>query len=264
MNPILAGVAVLGGLGLAFGLFLGIASRFFAVETDPRLERICDLMPHVNCGACGYAGCEAFAEALVKDPSLIGTCTSCTPEARKKIGDVLGIEVKAGEAPKVQLACRGGVNCIDKCRYDGIKSCSAAALIMEGSKACGYACLGFGDCAKACPFGAIIIREEGYPEIIHDKCRGCSICVDVCPRNLIRPFPRDGVFVACSSKDKGAVTRKICSNGCIGCGRCVRACPSDAISLFDNLAIIDYDKCTRCYECVEVCPTGAIRAIESA
>jgi len=48
--------------------------------------------------------------------------------------------------------------------------------------------------------------------------------------------------------------------GCIGCKLCEKACKFGALSVIDNLAVIDYHKCTSCGACVKVCPTQAIRA----
>lgn len=55
-------VAVLGGV---FGLVLATASKKFAVEEDPRIGEITNLLPGANCGGCGFAGCGALADAIV-------------------------------------------------------------------------------------------------------------------------------------------------------------------------------------------------------
>ena len=62
----------------------------------------------------------------------------------------------------------------------------------------------------------------------------------------------------CNSKDKGKIVRQICKKGCIACGVCVKVCPKDAISIEENVAKINYDKCNNCGLCVEKCPTKSI------
>jgi len=247
-----------GGLGLILGLGLGYAGRVFSVKVDPKVEKIYELLPHGNCGACGFPGCEAFANAIVENPSLAETCTSSSQEAREEIGIILGVEVSAKNEVKAQLFCRGGINSKDAYEYNGIESCAAASLLMGGPKSCKYGCLGFGDCVEACPFNAISMTSYGYPKIDREKCTGCGICVETCPKSLFRLMDKNDPLIACSSQDKGALVSKYCSTGCIVCRRCVKACEPGAISMENNLAMIDYEKCTQCYKCVEVCPKGTI------
>ena len=73
---ILIAVAILGGLGLVFGLILAAASKVFYVPTDPRLEKLNDCLPGANCGGCGYAGCGGYAEAVLSGEAPIGKCSS--------------------------------------------------------------------------------------------------------------------------------------------------------------------------------------------
>jgi Na+-translocating ferredoxin:NAD+ oxidoreductase RNF subunit RnfB len=255
---LLIAIGIVGGLGLAFGIGLGFASRIFAVETDPRVDKIYDLLPHANCGACGFPGCDAFASAIVNNPDLASSCTSSTKEVREAVASILGVTASDVKERKAQLFCRGGTNSKDAYDYDGIESCAAASLMMEGPKTCKYGCLGFGDCVKACPFNAISMAGDGYPEIDVEKCTGCGVCVEVCPKSLFRLMDRYDPLIACSSQDKGALVSKYCTRGCIACNRCVRACEPGAITMENNLAVIDYDKCTQCYKCIEVCPRDTI------
>lgn len=54
------------GCGLRFRLFWLSASKFMAVETDETYENVRAELPGVNCGACGYAGCDDYAESAVQ------------------------------------------------------------------------------------------------------------------------------------------------------------------------------------------------------
>ena len=100
------------------------------------------------------------------------------------------------------------------------------------------------------------------------KCTACGACVKACPKMIIelrKKWPKNrAVYVSCVSKDKGAVVMKACKAGCIGCGKCVKVCAFDAITVENNLAYIDPQKCKLCRKCVNECPTGAIRLVGMA
>ena len=81
----------------------------------------------------------------------------------------------------------------------------------------------------------------------------------ICPKHIIQMVGQETSTVnMCSNQDKGADARKACSNACIGCKKCEKACPHGAITVKNNLAIIDYEKCTNCGKCAEVCFSEAI------
>lgn len=80
-----------------------------------------------------------------------------------------------------------------------------------------------------------------------------------CPKHLIELIPyQQKQAVACSSKEKGKAVMSACEIGCIGCRKCVKECPSEAITVVDNVAQIDYEKCTNCGKCKETCPRHII------
>lgn len=246
-------------LGLAFGSGLELASRKFAVRVDERIEKIRGLLPGLNCGACGFGGCDDFAAALVGGSSLINACKQIAPAERREIGGILGIEVKEEKPEVAVVACTGESKVAFE--YRGVKGCTAAANLMGGFLECKYGCLGFGDCARACPSGAIKV-ENRRAAVDDGSCTGCGICVNVCPRGLIKLFPRDAkVLRMCNSPERGKIVASVCEKGCIACGLCERACSIKAIKMENNLPVIDQELCNGCGDCVKACPRGVLRLL---
>jgi Na+-translocating ferredoxin:NAD+ oxidoreductase subunit B len=262
MTAILAAVLTIGLLGLIFGVGLAIGSRIFAVFIDPRLEQIEELLPHLNCGACGYGGCSDCARALLDGKAEPSVCPVASPETHRKIAELVGKLLEEEEQTTARIFCRGGYDAARRYLYDGVKNCAAANQIGGGVTACDYGCLRYYTCRKVCPFGAIGIDERGNPVVDPALCRSCGLCVRHCPRGLIRIVPQKSqVDILCSSRAKGKTVVKVCEVGCIACGKCVKECPVGAISLEDNLARIDYDKCVNCGKCIEVCPRNIISRV---
>lgn len=260
---ILFATIILGSLGLIFGVGLAIASKKLAVQVDPKLDQVQHLLPGANCGACGNPGCFGFAENLLAGKSTLESCRVCSEEVKTKIAGIMGLALEKQTKKIAILHCNGGKRVKDKYLYDGVNDCINANLVLGGQKSCVFACLGFGTCVKACPFGAISMSEEALPVVDKVKCRSCNRCVLVCPKKLFSlisvTYP---VYVSCSSHDFGKDVKNVCAVGCIACKLCERACKFDAIHVIDNLAVIDYHKCTSCKECVKVCPAKTIRIRE--
>ena len=267
---ILIAFALLGGLGLIFGLVLAAASKVFYVETDPRLDQLNECLPGANCGGCGYPGCGGYAEAVLAGEAPIGKCASGGNECAQAMAAIMGIKAEA-VTRKVALVRCSGEKTYDKDgnlvsgakikgTYEGFKDCLAASKVGgHGPLACKYGCLGYGSCTKACKYDAISI-VNGVAKVNEDRCVGCMACASVCPRQLIVPVePNRNVVIACNSMAKGAVTTRGCTVGCIGCGLCKKICPKDAITIEKNLAIIDYSKCDNCGLCATVCPKKLIK-----
>lgn len=252
----------LGGMGLLFGGGLAYASKIFAIETDPRVSQVRDVLPGANCGACGYPGCDGFANAVVSGEAKINGCPVGGVETAEAVGEIMGVETSPSERMIARVICNGtNKNAKEKYKYYGITDCRAAAMVQGGSKECPYGCLGLGTCENLCPFDAIHVNENGVAEVDEEKCTACGICIEVCPKSVIELVPESKeVRVLCNSKDKGKEVKNYCSVGCIGCKICVKECPFDAMEFKDNLAYINYDKCTNCMICAEKCPTKAIYA----
>jgi len=257
MMELLLGAGLLAFLGLIFGAGLYVASKKFAVDIDPRIEKIEEALPGANCGACGFPGCSGLAAAIVHGGADVTTCPAGGSAAYKKIAEIMGVGVVERPAEKAVVHCAGRE--VDtRFNYTGPADCGSAALIQDGPKACRFGCLGFGDCAAACPFGAIGMMGA-FPRVDEAKCTGCGRCVESCPRGLIAVRPASkSVRVLCKSRDRGKAVSSVCKAGCIACKRCEKVCKFGAMRVVDNLAAIDYAKCTQCGECVKECPTGSI------
>ena len=127
-----------------------------------------------------------------------------------------------------------------------------------GPKSCNSGCLGFGTCAKVCPFDAIKV-VNGVAVVDKEKCKACGKCIAVCPKHLISLIPYSAKqVVACSSADKGPITMKACTVGCVGCGICVKNCPNEAVKVENFHAVIDHEKCVGCGICQQKCPKKSI------
>ena len=258
-------IAVLAGLGLILALLLYLLAKKFKVEEDPRIDEVEKVMPGANCGGCGFAGCRAFADSAVKAPNLDNHyCPVGGNDVMKQVAAILGYEVKE-KAPEVAVVrCNG--TCANRPMtntYDGVQSCKVKAALYAGDTACAFGCLGCGDCAAACQFGALSMDPEtGLPVVDEEKCTACGACVKACPKAVIELRPKGPrgmkVFVSCINKDKGPVAKKACAAACIGCGICAKTCTHDAILVENNIAYIDASKCKLCRECEAMCPTGSI------
>ncbi|MCU4165131.1 Fe-S cluster domain-containing protein [Carboxylicivirga caseinilyticus] len=265
MNVVLITIISLGALGTLSAIILYFVAQKFKVFEDPRIDQVEEVLPAANCGGCGFPGCRAFAEALVKADDISNlNCPVGGADTMSAAAGILGKEVAAAAPMVAVVRCNGTCDNRPKTsKYDGASSCTIASSLYGGETGCSYGCLGLGECVDACNFNAMYMDEKtGLPVIIEDNCVSCGACVTACPKNIIelrKKGPKSRrIYVSCVNKDKGAPAKKACSAACIGCGKCVKTCPFEAITLENNLAYIDYEKCKLCRKCVDVCPTNAI------
>lgn len=255
---ILIPVIIVGVIGLVAGVGLSLASKFMSVPVDEKQEKVREALPGANCGACGYSGCDGYAAAVASGEAEPDKCAPGGATTAAALAEILGVEVK--NQPKIAfIACKGNPSITKaKYNYDGIQSCSAADFMHAGPLECSYGCVGFGDCFKACPFGAITM-VDGRPLICEDICVGCGKCTAVCPKALISLIPKDHkTTVNCANKDRGAGVVKTCGVSCISCRMCEKVCEPAAIKVIDNIAVIDHALCTGCGKCKEVCKRGVL------
>ena len=261
--PILIALLVVAGIGLVAGILLAVASYFFAVEENETAKAVRECLPGANCGACGYAGCDAYAEAVADGKTAPNLCIPGGPGVAAQLSDILGVEVTVAKPRVAYVNCSGDCDAVYcTVKYDGIKSCKAASMVYGGPELCKYGCVGCGDCVSACPVGAIELVNE-LARIDPCTCIACGACVKTCPKGIISLVEEDVVVaVACSNKEKGADARKHCMKACIGCKKCEKVCEFDAVKVIDNLAVIDYAKCNHCCKCAEACPTGRLMVVD--
>ncbi len=257
---ILIAALVVGIVGIFMGLFLGVAGIKFKVEVDEKEEAVLTALPGNNCGGCGFPGCAGLASAIAKGEAPVNACPVGGDEVGQKIAAIMGVEAKESKRLVAFVHCQGDCEKTHQdYDYCGIEDCRMMSFVPGGGpKSCNSGCLGYGTCAKVCPFDAIHV-ENGVAVVDKEKCKACGKCIEVCPKKLISLIPYSAKqVVACSSVDKGPVTMKACSVGCVGCGICVKNCPNDAVRVENFHAIIDHEKCVGCGICQEKCPKKSI------
>jgi Na+-translocating ferredoxin:NAD+ oxidoreductase RNF subunit RnfB len=257
---ILYTILSLTAIGLLAAIVIFMVSKKFAVQEDDRIGKVEEVLPNTNCGGCGQPGCRAFAKAVVEAGDLsVLHCPVGGNAVMKQVADILGIAAVERDPYIAVVRCSGSFEYRKKTNeYDGTKSCKIAAALYSGDTGCAYGCLGMGDCVEVCDFEAMYMDEKtGLPVILEDKCTACNACVKECPKDILELWPKgkknQRIYVACLNEEKGSTARKECAVACSGCAKCFDACRYDAITVNNNLAAIDPDKCKLCMECVETC-----------
>lgn len=259
MELILITTAVITVIGLVVGAGLVFTGKKFYVEVDEREAAVREALPGNNCGACGFAGCDAMAAAIAQGEAPANGCPVGGGPVAAKIGAIMGTEAGAVERKIAFVRCKGSCEVTkNQGNYIGIQDCASAVRAGLALTDCDYGCVGLGTCVQVCPEHAITV-QKGVAVVNRKRCVGCGLCAKSCPKGLIELVPEQNrVIVQCSNRDKGPQVKQVCSAGCIGCMLCTRQCESGAITVENNLAHIDYAACTQCGKCVEKCPAKVI------
>ena len=126
---------MIGGMGLIFGALLAIVGRIFRVEEDPKKAAVRECLPGANCGGCGFAGCDAYAEQVASGNAPVDKCPVGGDAVAQQIAEIMGVEAGKREKRIATVRCRGS---LDRCKlrfdYDGPRDCKSAALVAGGDK----------------------------------------------------------------------------------------------------------------------------------
>lgn len=252
-------VALVSGIGLICGVGLSLANLFMSVKGNEKAEEIAAVLPGANCGACSFSGCKAYAEALSTGKVKTTLCPVGGDKVAAQISEILGLKPSTVEKKAAAVLCRGNTDATEK-KYDyqGINTCKAVSALFGGDGACRFGCIGLGDCAAVCNYGAISVKK-GVAVVNTSKCVACGLCMNACPKHIISILPvKKMPLILCANTDKGVLTRKVCSAGCIGCRLCAKVCESGAVAFNGGLAVISAEKCINCGKCVTACKNGVI------
>jgi electron transport complex protein RnfB len=261
-------ITILSAIGVGCGILIFLVYRFLPKESVSvkKIEEISACLPGANCGACGFPGCFAYAQALEKDKNTFFTNTCATvlqePKMLKDLEKILGIEVDSSKINKKAVVhCHGNSDAIGD--YTGIKSCKVATKLVGGNKRCPYGCLGYGDCVAVCPNNAITIDNKLNVAVIDpDKCIGCGLCIKECPMGIIKLVPaKANIVYQCNYESlKNIPGRERCDMGCLHCKKCFKACESGAIIWDEEKSVpnFDFSKCIMCGKCIEACPRNRL------
>ena len=259
MTTIIITTLVIAAIGMVVGVGLVFTSDKFKVEVDERESAVRECLPGNNCGACGFAGCDALAAAIAKGEAPVNACPVGGAPVARKVGEIMGTSADAAERKVAFVRCKGSCDVThNQGHYIGIQDCRSAVLAGLNLTDCGYGCLGLGSCATVCPQDAIQV-VDGVAMVNRKRCIGCGLCAKACPKGLIELVPvSKRVIVQCSNHDRGPLVKKVCTAGCIGCMLCTKQCEFDAIHVSGNLAQVNYDNCTQCGKCAQKCPAKVI------
>jgi len=260
------GVVILTIVGFVSAVCIFFVNKYLPKEAEHlrKAEEIANILPGMNCGACGQAGCFAYAQALAKDTSVIvkNPCMALmkNEDSVAKLEEKLGIKLASSGMSKCAIIrCNGKSDIVFD--YKGIDTCKAAAQLAGGYKKCPFGCLGLGDCISVCPEGGISIDPEKNIAVVdHKKCIGCSLCAKECPNNLIEIVSlKTPQYLGCNyTSKKNIANRERCDVGCIHCRICEKTNP-ESLNWDEKKDMPRFiEKSTPAVESIKKCPKNII------
>ena len=263
ISGVMIATLIVAGIGILIGLILGVAAIKLHVDVDEKEQAVLEALPGNNCGGCGFPGCSGCAAAIAKKEAPANQCPVGGAAVAAAIAEIMGEDAGVNTPMVAYVHCGGDCEkATQRYEYTGVPDCRIMSQAPgSGPKACEYGCLGGGSCVDVCQFDAIHI-VNGIAVVDKDACKACQKCIHICPRHLIELIPYGATeAVTCMSRDKGAEVNQYCKVGCIACRICEKNCPSGAITVENNVASIDQEKCTHCGICAQKCPKKAICVI---
>ena len=134
-------------------------------QTDHAMETILSVLPHTQCGKCGYLGCRPYAQAISLGKADINLCTPGGNSTARKLADMIGVPIKSLHP--------------DHLPNYNTTAVSPVALIDE------KLCIGCTLCIKACPTDAILGAAKQMHTVLMQECTGCELCLPPCPMDCI-------------------------------------------------------------------------------
>lgn len=163
MTEIMIPIGIVSSMGLIAGVILSLATIIFHKPADEKEEALREALPGINCGACGFSGCDGYAKAMAQGEAGATNCTPGGTVTRQALSEILGVEVRDIEKIAAFVRCNGTCEYTNnKMDYTGAPTCSGANQIFGGPQACRFGCMGFGDCEAVCEYDALHV-EDGSP-----------------------------------------------------------------------------------------------------
>lgn len=146
LESIVTPIAIVSSIGLISGIILSIATIIFHKPVDEKEEAIREVLPGVNCGACGFSGCDGYAKAVASGEADVTLCSPGGAETRSQLSEILGVEAGDFQKTSAFVHCNGQCSYTsNKMDYTGTQTCYGANQIFGGPEVCQYGCMGYGD-----------------------------------------------------------------------------------------------------------------------
>ena len=123
MDGIIIAIISVTAIGIICAIMLAVASKVMEVKEDERFPLIRECLPGANCGACGYAGCDGYAHALIEDEGVkTNLCVPGADGVAKKLSEVLGVDFEDVVEQVAVIKCKGDCTVTsEKMDYQGIE-----------------------------------------------------------------------------------------------------------------------------------------------